>query len=287
MAATPVASGAGEQLASFYEVVTSVERVLASLRRAGVDTEQVQARDLYERDLDCQNNGGFAVLGAIAATAAGWGVPGPGDTVLDIGCGMGGPGRYLADRFGCSVAGIDLLAARVESAQALSELSGLAGRTSYRVADAAGLPFEDGSFAQVWVLDVSIHVTPKAAMFAEVARVLRAGGLLVLHDQLGPLPAAMAPVTRLAPYVAQTLPQLISAVEEVGLQVLTWQDTTAPVLASLRQARARLDEREPPADGRPRPWREWARLTGDAYLAALGEQGGRMGLVVARSAPTS
>ncbi len=37
---------------------------------------------------------------------------GAGQRVLDAGCGLGGPGRYLADRFGCAVIGVDVLPAR-------------------------------------------------------------------------------------------------------------------------------------------------------------------------------
>lgn len=34
----------------------------------------------------------------------------PDDTVLDVGCGIGGPGRFLVERFGCAVTGVDLQA---------------------------------------------------------------------------------------------------------------------------------------------------------------------------------
>ncbi len=182
----PAATATG-QLTSFYGEMTSLDRVRRSLERDGVDVEHLQARDLYERDLDCQNLGGFGMLEVIATAVAERAVPQPGDHVLDVGCGMGGPGRFLADRFGCTVTGIDLLPLRVESAEDLTKRTGLAERISYQVASVTDLPFEDGAFAQVWMLDVGIHVRDKAAMFAEIARVLRPGGLFVMHDQMGPL----------------------------------------------------------------------------------------------------
>ena len=150
--------------------MTSLDRVRKALARDGVDAEHLQARDVYERDLDCQNLGGFAMLEVIAAAVPEPAVPQPDDHLLDVGCGMGGPGRFLADRYGCTVTGIDVLPARVECAEELTKRTELAERISYRVASATDLPFEDGVFAQVWMLDVGIHVRDKSALFVEIAR---------------------------------------------------------------------------------------------------------------------
>jgi ubiquinone/menaquinone biosynthesis C-methylase UbiE len=282
MAATATDASRG-LLTSFYGEVTSLERVLAVLRRDGVNVEHLQARDLYERDLDCQNLGAFRMLEVIAAAVAERAAPQRDDRVLDVGCGMGGPGRFLVDRFGSSVTGIDLLPLRIESAEELTKRTGLADRISYRMADATDLPFEDQAFAQVWMLDVGIHVRDKAAMFAQISRVLRPGGLLVMHDQTGPLPKAMSPVTRLAPYRAPSLPQLIRQVEGAGMRLLAWQDTTARVVCYFQEVKGRCG---PPEGDEGRPWRKWIRLTTDAYLATLDELGGRTGLLIAQRQPT-
>src|SRR3954463_7125135 len=121
-------------LTSFYGEMTSLDRVRRALERDGVDVEHLQARDLYERDQDCQNLGAFKMLEVIAAAVAERAAPQPDDHVLDVGCGMGGPGRFLVDRFGCTVTGIDLLPLRVEVAEELTKRTGLAERISYRVA---------------------------------------------------------------------------------------------------------------------------------------------------------
>ena len=281
----PAATG---QLTSFYGEMTSLalDRVRRSLERDGVDVEHLQARDLYERDLDCQNLGGFGMLEVIATAVAERAVPQPEDHVLDVGCGMGGPGRFLTDRFGCTVTGIDLLPLRVESAEDLTKRTGLAERIVYRVASVTDLPFEDGAFAQVWMLDVGIHVRDKAAMFAEIARVLRPGGLFVMHDQMGPLAKAMAPATRHAPFVAPSLPQLIRYVEAAGLRLMTWQDSTARIVGYFQQIRARLGPPDAQREHEVRSGRTWMRITADAYLATLDELGGRTGIVLAERQPT-
>ena len=49
----------------------------------------------------------------------------PGDHLLDIGCGVGGPARYFAQRFGCKVSGIDITGPFVEAANKLTALLGV------------------------------------------------------------------------------------------------------------------------------------------------------------------
>jgi SAM-dependent methyltransferase len=181
-----MATGVGTAgLTRLYGEMTSLDRILRALTADGVDVEHLQARDLYERDLDCQNLGAVKMVEVIAAAVAEYRIPEPTDTVLDVGCGLGGPGRFLADRFGCSVLGVDVLPLRIEVAEALTDRTGLADRITYQVADATHLPVDDRALAQVWMLDVGIHVRDKKALFAEVARALQPGGIFVMHDQTG------------------------------------------------------------------------------------------------------
>jgi ubiquinone/menaquinone biosynthesis C-methylase UbiE len=270
------------RLHSFYDALTSVDAILRALARDKGGEDTITAADLYMRSLDCQNHGGFTLLERHAALVAEYKALGEGQRVLDAGCGLGGPGRYLADRFGCTVTGIDVLLARVQAAAILTQLVGLGDRVAYGQVDATRLPFAAPQFEQAWMLDVSIHIANKAALFGELARVVKPAGLLVLHDQPGPLPPAMRPVTRRAPYIAPALPQLVRYVEGAGFRVLTWRDTTDTVLTYMQGRRAELlqgVERGTPA-ARSRRQRRLAMLT--AYLEALGEQGSRTGLLIAR-----
>jgi SAM-dependent methyltransferase len=275
------------RLTKFYGELSSLELVLGSLAAEGVDTEHPRASDLYTRGLDCQNLGAFPMLEVLAGVVAEYGAPKPGDKILDIGCGLGGPGRFLADRFGCSIVGTDLLEKRIEIAKALTRRTGLDERISYRRADATDLPFRTSTFTLAWMLDVSMHIRAKRGLFSEIARVLRPGGLLVMHEQLGPLPEAMRPVTRQAPYIAPSLPQLIRYVDEAGLRVLSWRDTTPRVLEYFHTIRTRLLTalaNAPQSEGGP--WREQGQAILNAYIETLSKLGGRTGILVAnRSEP--
>jgi SAM-dependent methyltransferase len=261
----------------------SLDTVLSALVAAGVDMDHVQASDLYRRDLDCHNLGMHRMLEVLKDVAEEYGRPVPDDTILDLGCGLGGPGRFLVDQLGCSVVGVDLLPLRVELAQALTDLTRMGERISYRVADATNLGVEDTSFAQVWMLDVSMHIRDKQALFGEIARVLRPDGLLVMHEQTGPLPKAMLPVRRRAPYIAPSFPQLIRYVEGAGLRVLTWRDTTHIVLDYFVRMRALLgDQSEAVPAVAARRQRDVGLTVLDGYLETLANLGGRTGILVAK-----
>jgi len=268
------------RLTSFYgRLSPSLEFIQWVLTEAGIDPDHAQPRDLYDRDLDCHNLGMHAMLDRIAGVAAEYGEPAADATVLDLGCGLGGPGRFVADRFGCRIVGVDLLPLRVELAQALADMTGMGDRASYRVADATRLDFDAETFDQVWMLDVSMHIRDKAALFAEIARVVRPGGLLVMHEQTGPLPKAMRPVTRQAPYIAPSLPQLLRYVEGAGLRVLTWRDSTRYVLDYFLGLRAILDDATP--SDTPGDRREQGAVVLDAYIETLQRLGGRTGMLIA------
>jgi MPBQ/MSBQ methyltransferase len=270
------------RLTKFYggELLSSLERVIQGLAAQGLDTEHVRASDLYTRSLDCQNLGSYPMLEILASVASEYGTPGREDKVLDAGCGLGGPGRFLADRFGCSVVGIDLVPKRTEIAQALTERTGLGAKISYRVADATDLPFEDASFAQAWMLDVSMHIEDKKALFGEIARVLRPGGMLVMHEQLAPLPKVLEPITRQAPWIAPTLPQLIRYADDSGLRVLTWRDTTPRIVEYFQRIKASLQSAPSPGDQAPQP----GLTVVDGYIETLSKLGGRTGILTARRA---
>jgi ubiquinone/menaquinone biosynthesis C-methylase UbiE len=268
------------RLERFYDELTSVDAILRVLARDGLAQGTITAADLYTRSLDCQNLGGFALLERHAALVAEYKAPGAGQRILDAGCGLGGPGRYLADRFGCAVTGIDVLPMRIQAAATLTQIVNLGDRVAYCQVDATRLPFASHQFDQAWMLDVSIHIAHKPVLFGELARVVHVDGLLVLHDQMGPLPPAMRPVTRRAPYIAPALPQLLRYIEGAGFRVLTWRDTTDTVLTYMQRRRADLLQGVERGTRVARHQRRLAMIT--AYIEALGKQGSRTGLLIAR-----
>lgn len=109
------------------------------------------------------------------------------DRVLDIGCGIGGPSRYLAHTYGCRVEGIDLTPELIETGQLLTRRCGLDDRVALQFGDALDLPYPDQSFDVVWCQNVTMNIADKARFLAGVYRVLKPGGLFTSTEySLGP-----------------------------------------------------------------------------------------------------
>ena len=92
--------------------------------------------------------------------------------ILDLGTGTGKAARLAAERFPeAEVIGVDLAPVMIEQARGLLPPE-LEGRVRYEVADAAALPFADGEFDLVILLNM-------IPFFEELARVTAPGGALV------------------------------------------------------------------------------------------------------------
>ncbi|HIK45074.1 MAG TPA: methyltransferase domain-containing protein [Leptolyngbyaceae cyanobacterium M65_K2018_010] len=103
----------------------------------------------------------------------------PGTRVLDVGCGIGGSSRILAQDYGFAVTGITISPQQVERARQLTPPGVTA---QFWVDDAMALSFPDGSFDVVWSIEAGPHMPDKALFAKELLRVLKPGGILVVAD---------------------------------------------------------------------------------------------------------
>jgi len=104
------------------------------------------------------------------------------DVVLDIGCGLGGAARFVASEVGCRVRGIDLSAEYIEVGKALNQWLGLDGSITLDEGSATELPFDPDSFDHAYMLHVGMNIEDKEQLFADIARVLKPGGLFAIYD---------------------------------------------------------------------------------------------------------
>lgn len=104
--------------------------------------------------------------------------------VIDIGSGLGGPARTLAETFGCHVTGIDLTQAFCDAATTLSAWVGLSDRVDFRQGDATDLPFDDNAFDAAITMHVAMNIAAKDRMYEEARRILKPGGRFVAYDVL-------------------------------------------------------------------------------------------------------
>lgn len=108
------------------------------------------------------------------------GVDGP--RVVDVGCGRGGPASLLAERLDADVTGVDVVAPGLATARENAADAGVG--PSFVAGDAVALPFVDGAFDACTAIDAIVYVPEKRAVFAELARVTRPGGHVVVSDLL-------------------------------------------------------------------------------------------------------
>ncbi|MDJ0705134.1 MAG: methyltransferase domain-containing protein [Leptolyngbyaceae cyanobacterium MO_188.B28] len=102
-----------------------------------------------------------------------------GSTVLDVGCGIGGSSRILAEKYGFSVVGVTISPQQVQRAQ---ELTSIDLDAKFMVNDAMALSFPDESFDVVWSVEAGPHMPDKSVFARELLRVLKPGGVLVVAD---------------------------------------------------------------------------------------------------------
>jgi len=127
---------------------------------------------------------GFAVgRGAHADLAIELTAVGPGDDVVDIGCGPGTAVRRAATR-ASSVVGVDPAAVMLRVARPLTLTSRHRARVRYLEGAAEELPLPDGCASVVWSLATVHHWADLDAGLGEVRRVLRPGGRVLALERL-------------------------------------------------------------------------------------------------------
>ena len=102
-----------------------------------------------------------------------------GSRVLDVGCGIGGSSRILANYYGFNVTGITISPAQVKRA---AELTPYECTCNFKVMDAMDLKFDDGVFDGVWSVEAGAHMNNKTKFADQMLRIIRPGGYLALAD---------------------------------------------------------------------------------------------------------
>jgi SAM-dependent methyltransferase len=105
-----------------------------------------------------------------------------GEHILDIGCGLGGPARYLAKRFECRVTGLDITEPFVNAANKLTALVHMEAQVKIELGDGMRLPYADATFDGAYTQHVTMNIDDRGTFFAEAYRVLKPGGFFALTE---------------------------------------------------------------------------------------------------------
>ena len=205
---------------------------------------------------------------------------GSGVSVLDVCCGIAGPGRFLTRELGCAYLGVDASAGAIDIARARAE--GL----DCRFAVARVPPLPDGEFDVVLLLETMLAFRDKSALLGEIAGAVAAGGRFAFTLEAGapltePERARMpdADTVWLTPFE-----EMQALLQQAGL-IVRWQEDQSASHRAMAEALANAFAADATAVsariGRPalddlvaahRLWIEWLETGRVSKVAAVAEK---------------
>jgi SAM-dependent methyltransferase len=175
-----------------------------------------------------------------------------GETLVDLGCGRGGPGLWLAAQARAGLIGVDGSRVAVEDARQRASLFEGVTSARFEVADVTRTGLPDGCADAVVSIDVFQLVADKTAMIGEIVRLLKPGGRVVLTTW-----EAFGEVDERFPRAVSALLDGFSAVSvveqpawltrqfEIYERAIAADDGTDPAVTDIaNEARQSLPERE-------------------------------------------
>jgi ubiquinone/menaquinone biosynthesis C-methylase UbiE len=235
------------QVAKHYTRGSLEETIFRALAESGKDPETLVPADLAP--VDEFHVGGLSSTQELAAQME----LRPDLHLLDVGCGLGGPARYLASEHSCRVTGVDLSEEFVQVARSLTRLVKLDHVVEFRHSSALHLPFDSQVFDRAYMIHVGMNIGDKAAAYREVRRVLKTGGLFVVFDILRiadgpirfPVPWAMSQETS---FVADVTGYR-NALQVAGFRITLERSRRAFAIDFTERTMARMAQTAPPALG--------------------------------------
>jgi ubiquinone/menaquinone biosynthesis C-methylase UbiE len=165
--------------------------------------------------------------------------------LLDVGCALGGPARFLAQNHGCHVTGLDATDSMLEEASKRIKSAGLEGLIELKLGNALAMPFEDGTFDIVWGQDAWCYISDKERLIKECARVIKPQGILAFTDWLetdrfDSTEKEMLFAVLTMPNM-KTLTAYASLLEKNGFEILEQEDLNDDFASHTRDYQARME----------------------------------------------
>jgi SAM-dependent methyltransferase len=234
-----------DPVTTHYSGSGGLARVIAeSLRSAGKDLNELKTADLAAVDE-------FHIRGRQATLELAERMNLSKDShVLDIGSGLGGPARTLAETYGCHLTGVDLTQAFCDAAQVMSDWVNLGHRVVFQQGDATDLPHADAQFDAAMTIHVAMNIPAKDKMYEQARRVIKPGGIFAVYDVLAgeggdvlfPVPWAREPSIS---YLA-TPDEMESLLADAGFKILDVYDSTGESQSWFEKMATRMAQSGPP-----------------------------------------
>ena len=156
-------------------------RVRKAMSEAGLNDKKLEIEDLFP--IDQYHARGIAAtvdLGKRMSISEN-------QSIIDIGCGLGGPARYFAKQFKCFVTGIDITPSFIEIGNKFNKLTSMSKQVSLQIGNGETLDFDDETFDGGYSQHVTMNIKNRKDFFLEAYRVLKKGTFFAFSEHgLGP-----------------------------------------------------------------------------------------------------
>lgn len=233
------------RVSSHYSGPSLLADIKAALKQSGADPDAPGLAQL--KAVDEFHTGGLeatdALLDQLDIT--------PRTRVLDIGCGIGGTARHVADRTGAKVHGFDLTSDFVDVARTLSQMTGMSGQTQFDIGSAVDMPVADNGADLALMFHVGMNIADKSKLFDEAARVLAPAGIFALFDVMR---ASKRELTFPFPWAeahdfsfVDPPETYLAAAESAGFELISTRDRSDFAKSFFEKVFARMEEQGGPA----------------------------------------
>jgi ubiquinone/menaquinone biosynthesis C-methylase UbiE len=169
-------------------------KLLDALKSAGKDPTALKPEDFGP--IEHFHTGGRAATEELLRLA-----PAEPRLVLDIGGGIGGPARFLAQRTGATVVVAEISPNFCRAGSRIDRVANLEERVAFVCSEATALPFATATFDLIWMQQAGMNIARKQGLLAEIARVLAPGGSYCFQEIMAG--AQPGPLTLPAPWAAR------------------------------------------------------------------------------------
>lgn len=210
------------------------ERVLAEVRRETYGEDIGQSSWITTKEYDIFHS---------------WLNLSPGDHILEIASGSGGPSLYLAKKFRCQITGMDINEEGIKTANRQA-LDAQIPDAKYQLGDVTQrLPFAEETFDALMCMDSMNHFRDRQTYLKEWHRVLKPGKRALFTDPVvitGPVTSEeLAARSSIGFFLFVPLEVTISMIKEAGFKLIRCEDVTSNIeLTSGRWHDARQKRRE-------------------------------------------
>eukprot|EP00250_Pteridium_aquilinum_P022641 c25496_g1_i1 orf=374-1858(+) len=169
----------------------------------------------------------------------------PGQTVLDVGCGIGGGDFYMAEEFDVSVVAIDLSVNMISLA--LERAIGRQCAVQFEIADCTKKEFPAETFDVIYSRDTLLHIHDKVTLFKKMSSWLKVGGKLLITDYCKSAGAAspnFANYIKERGYDLHDVKEYGQMIQQGGLDEVISEDRTAQFVNILNNELALFEKRK-------------------------------------------